>query len=295
MVSEALLKRCSFPPAGTAVTLAVSGGPDSLALLVLATAAACDATAVHVDHGLRPGSAEEADAVAKAAARYGAAFRSERVRVGQGPNLEARARTARYAVLPPDVLTGHTLDDQAETMLLNLLRGAGTAGMAGMRDDGRRPLLRLRRSETRALCQEEGLSWLDDPTNRDPAFLRNRVRHEILPLLDDVAGREVAPVLARQADGFAEVADLLDSLAAALDVHDAPALGEAPAAVAAAAVRGWLRPANGGHPPDAATVARVLAVAGGEATATEVGGGWRVERSRNRLRLVHGWGAGRPL
>src|SRR5437879_6492898 len=110
--SAALLRslgeRCSFPIAGSDVTCAVSGGADSLALLVLAAAAGCRVTAVHVDHGLRPGSAAEADVVAAAAARVGAAFRAEQAPVGAGPNLEERAREARYDVLPPDVLTGHT-------------------------------------------------------------------------------------------------------------------------------------------------------------------------------------------
>ena len=129
--------RCDFPVAGTAVTCAVSGGADSLALLVLAVEAGCAVTAVHVDHGLRAGSAAEADIVAAAAARFGAVFRAERVDVPAGPNLEARARAARYAVLPPDVCTGHTADDQAETVLLNLLRGAGAPGVAALRP-GRR-------------------------------------------------------------------------------------------------------------------------------------------------------------
>ena len=131
----ALLARCSFPPAGTAVDCAVSGGADSLALLVLAVAAGCSVTAIHVDHGLREGSAGEADVVAAAAARFGARFRAERVDVASGPNLEARARAARYAVLPADVLLGHTADDQAETILINLLRGAGVGGLTGMRRD----------------------------------------------------------------------------------------------------------------------------------------------------------------
>src|SRR4051794_34724120 len=142
MVSAAdLLPRCAFPGAGTAVTCAVSGGADSLALLALATAAGLQVTAVHVDHGLRPGSAMEAEVVAQSAKAFGARFRSERADVAPGPNLEARARAARYAVLPAGVFTGHTADDQAETVLLNLLRGAGLDGLAGIRRDGRRPLL----------------------------------------------------------------------------------------------------------------------------------------------------------
>src|SRR4051795_2102158 len=89
---ELLLPRCRFPAPGTAVTCAVSGGPDSLALLVLACAAGCDVTAMHVDHGLRAGSDREADVVAAAAARFGARFEARTVLVPPGPNLEARAR-----------------------------------------------------------------------------------------------------------------------------------------------------------------------------------------------------------
>ncbi len=280
-----LLGRCRFPAPGTAVTLAVSGGADSLALLVLAAEAGCRSTAVHVDHGLRPGSAAEAAVVAAAAERVGAAFRAERVVVAPGPNLEARARHARYGVLPPDVLTGHTADDQAETVLLNLIRGAGIEGLAGIRDDGRRPLLGLRRTETLAVCHERGLEPVQDPSNVDPVHRRNRVRHEVLPLLDAVAERDVAAVLARQARLLADEADLLVELAADVDPTDARALAGHPVALARVAVRNWLRGAGGGHPPDAATVERVLAVARGEAAATDVGRGWRVTRSAGRLRL----------
>ena len=275
-----MLERCTFP-AGD-VTCAVSGGADSLALLVLAVRAGCRVTAVHVDHGLRPGSAAEAGVVRAAAERYGAAFRAETVDVGPGPNLEARARAARYAVLPPDVLTGHTADDQAETVLLNLLRGAGLDGLAGMRSGGTHPILALRRAETEALCRDEGLTPLVDPTNADPAHRRNRVRHELIPLLNDIAQRDVVPILARQAALLRDEADALDD--SGLDPTDARALAAAPAVLARRAVRRWLA---GGqpHPPDRATVERVLAVARGEARATDVGGGRRVARSQGRLTL----------
>jgi tRNA(Ile)-lysidine synthase len=264
------------------VTCAVSGGADSLALLVLAVEAGCAVTAVHVDHGLRPDSADDGVVVEQVAARYGARFRAEQAPVAPGPNLEARARAARYARLPAGVLTGHTADDQAETVLLNLLRGAGPDGMAGMRPE-RRPLLRLRRAETRALCAAEGLVPVHDPSNDDPAYRRNRVRHELLPLLDHIAGRDVAALIARQADLFRDDAALLDELAAGLDPTDARAVAAAPPALARRAVRRWLL---GEHPPDRATVDRVLAVARGEATACDVGGGRRVRRRHQRLTLV---------
>ena len=280
-----LLARCSFPPLGTDVTCAVSGGADSLALLVLAVAAGCNVTAVHVDHGLRPGSADEAEVVRAAAEKLGAAFRAEKVDVAPGPNLEARARAARYAVLPPDVLTGHTADDQAETVLLNLLRGAGLDGLAGMRT-GRHPILALRRSETEAVCRAEALIPVADPTNADPAHRRNRVRHELLPLLAEIAQRDPVPILARQAALLRDDADALDAMAAALDPTDAPALAAAPPALARRAVRRWLTDGQA-HPPDAATVERVLAVARNQAKAADVGQGRRVARTRNVLRLEH--------
>jgi tRNA(Ile)-lysidine synthase len=267
----------------------VSGGPDSLALLVLAAAQGCRVTAIHVDHGLRPGSATEADLVASVAASLGAGFSAVVAHVAPGPNLEARARAARYAALPVGALTGHTADDQAETVLLNLLRGAGVDGLAGM-DPARRPLRRLRRSETRALCGAWGLSPVVDPTNAEPAFRRNRVRRELVPLLSAIAERDVVPVLARQAELVRDDVVLLDELATALDPTDARALAAAPAALARRAVRRWLRTAGPGgaeqYPPDAAAVARVLAVARGDAVACQLAGGWRVARSGGRLRLA---------
>ena len=280
-----LLARASFPDAGTAVTCAVSGGADSLALLALAVAAGGRVRAVHVDHGLRPGSAGEAARVADAAQRLGAAFETRCVEVGDGPNLEARARAARYAALPEGVLTGHSADDRAETVLLHLLRGAGPTGAIGIARSASRPLLDLRRSETEALCAALGLDPLHDPSNDDPRFRRNRVRHELLPLLADIGDRDPVPVLVRQADLFAEVDAALGLAAAQLDPTDAAALAAAPTAVAGAAVRAWLVEAGvgDGYGVDAAAVARVLAVARGEHVATEVVGGWRVARSRGRL------------
>ena len=279
-----LLERCTFPRPGTHVSCAVSGGADSLALLALAAAHGCDVTAIHVDHGLRPGSDAEADVVARAASVVGATFRSERVDVSPGPNLEARARDARYGVLPADVLTGHTADDQAETLLLNLLRGSGRAGLGAMRPE-RRPLLALRREETHRLCDELGWDRVEDPSNLDPAHRRNRVRRELLPLLCDIAQRDVVPVLARQAALMRDESDLLAELAATLDARDAAAVAAAPVALARLAVRQWLREDTGGpHPPDAAAVERVLAVARGEVVATEVAG-HRVARTAGRLRV----------
>ncbi len=278
-----LLAKCTFPPSGTTVTCAVSGGADSMTLMVLAVAAGCTVTAVHVDHGLRSGSEAEAEVVAAVAERFGAAFRAETIEVPGGPNLEARAREARYAVLPDDVMTGHTADDQAETMLLNLMRGASSTGLAAMRPGPRRPILALRRATTARFCHAVGIKAIDDPTNRDPAFLRNRVRHELLPLMNEMAVRDLVPVLTRQSGLLRDDCDLLDQLAESIDPTDAKRLTAAPVQLARRAVRRWL---TTDHPPDAATVERVLRVASGQASGCDIGSGRRVERSRQRLQLL---------
>jgi tRNA(Ile)-lysidine synthase len=282
-----LLARCTFPPPGTAVTCAVSGGADSTALALLAVEAGCVVAIAHVDHGLRPGSADDAALVLRTAAVLGVPCAVHTVAVGDGPNLEARARAARYAVLPADVLTGHTADDQAETVLINLLRGAAASGLAGMRPGPTRPLLGLRRADTVEVCRLAGMTTADDESNTDPRFVRNRVRHEVLPQLADVAARDLVPVLTRQADLLRADDDLLDTLAATLDPTDARQLAAAPPPLARRAVRRWLTGLDqAGHPPDLATVERVLAVARGESTACDVAGGHRVARSRQRLSLI---------
>ncbi len=266
---------------------AVSGGPDSLALLVLAVASGCLVTAVHVDHGLRPGSSQEGGVVADASRRFGASFRSERVVVDDGPNLEARARQARHAVLGPRAATGHTADDQAETVLVNLLRGSGVEGLAAMRVGPRHPLLDLRRSETEALCAAVGLSPVRDPSNHDPRFVRNQIRHELIPLCSAIASRDVVPVLARQASVLAGDADLLGALAALVDPEAAGALAVAPEAVARRSVRAWLA-GEGNYPPPLDAVERVLDVARNRHRATEIPGGRRVARSAGRLSVAPG-------
>jgi tRNA(Ile)-lysidine synthase len=281
---DSLLARCAFPGPSTAVACAFSGGADSTALVALAHAAGCAVNAIHVDHRLRPSSAADAQHAAALAATIGVEFELVTVDVGPGPNLEARARAARLAALPPGAMTGHTADDQAETVLINLLRGAGTSGLAGIRPGPTKPILALRRDETRHLCDALALRVVDDPTNLDPRFVRNRVRSELLPLLDDIAGRDVTALLARTAELLGDDADLLDELAGTLDPTDARALAVADPRLARRSLRAWLT--KDGYPPDLATVDRVLDVARGAARACEIGGGRRVERKAQQLRIV---------
>lgn len=253
-----------------------------MALMVLARAHGLDVTAVHVDHGLRPESASDAGTVRTLADRLGIAVQVHTIAVQPGPNLEARARDARYGVLPTDVLTGHTADDQAETLLINLLRGAGPRGMAAMRHGLGRPLLGLRRHETRALCEQLDIAVVHDHTNDDPRFQRNRIRHEVLPLLASVSRRDPVPILVRTAQVLRDEDDLLDELASALDPTDARSLCAAPAPLARRAIRRWLADP---YPPDQATVDRVMAVARGEALACDIGGNREIRRSKQQLSI----------
>ena len=277
-----LLARCTFPERGSSVSLAVSGGPDSMALLLLAHAAELDITAIHVDHQLRPDSARDADIIRAVTELLGITLVVHAVNVGDGPNLEARARTARYAMFPAEIMTGHTEDDQAETVLINLLRGAGAHGLSAMRPGITRPLLRIRREETRSLCTSLNIATVDDLTNTDPRFLRNRVRHELLLLMSDLSQRDPVPLLARTADVLRADNDFLDELARKLDPTDAKALAIAPTPLAHRALRQWL---SDPYPPDLATLERILAVARGDVLACDIGENRQIRRSKQRLTL----------
>jgi len=282
------------------VVVACSGGPDSLALLALAAARDLGPVAVYVDHGLRAESADDARLVAHVAGQLGVVSRSVAVRVDPGPNLEARARDARYDALDrvrreldaAVVLVGHTADDQAETVLLNLLRGSASRGLGGMavrRDTVVRPLLGLRRSDTEAVCAALGLEPARDAMNDDTTFRRVWIRTEVLPALSAGAGRDLVPVLARQAEVLRADSDYLDELARAAwppapDRAPATALAQLPVPLARRAVRQWL----GAPPPSLAEVERVLQVARGEIRATELAGNRRVERHSGELQCVRG-------
>jgi tRNA(Ile)-lysidine synthase len=215
--------------AGDLVLVACSGGADSLALAAATAFAAprldLRAGGVTVDHGLQPGSGERAAAVAGLLAKLGLdPVRSAAVTVPAGPGPEAAARAARYGALDraaeeygaAAILLGHTLDDQAETVLLGLARGSGGRSLAGMparRGRYRRPLLAVRRATTGAACAELGLEPWQDPHNRDLRFARARVRHQALPALEAALGPGVAEALARTASQLRADAECLDDLA----------------------------------------------------------------------------------
>lgn len=233
--------------------VALSGGPDSLALTAVA-AGLHPTTALIVDHRLQPGSAEVAATAQEQALSLGCvAAQVITVDVGSEGGPEAAARTARYRALDDaregkPVLLGHTLDDQAETVLLGLGRGSGPRSIAGMRPydpPWGRPLLGVRRALTRAVCEALSLQAWQDPHNLDPRYTRVRLRTEVLPLLEDVLGGGVAEALARTAAALREDTDTLDALAAdavapgAADL-DVAALATLPDALRRRAIRGWL-------------------------------------------------------
>ena len=263
-----------------------------------ADARAADVVVAHLDHGLRPDSADDATFVADASAGLGLRCEVRRTDVAaiaraEGISIEESGREARYGFLHEVagddglIATAHTLDDSAETILLNLLRGSGLSGVAGIpARRGRivRPLLHARRSVLRALLDEAGVTYRDDPSNADPAYLRNRIRSELLPLLEGLRPGAVERI-ARFSRLAADDGALLDELAAAelerrrgqdglIDWHDppAPALG-----------RRVLRLAIGEPAPSAERVEALLEAATGDRGGVQVElGGGRVASVRER-------------
>ncbi len=234
------------------VVVGCSGGADSTALALGAHWAAARngsrVTALIVDHGLQPGSDEVAASTAARLVAHGIPTRAVAVEVRpDGEGIEAAARHARLEALAAPglpVLLGHTLDDQAETVLLGLLRGSGTrslAGMAAVRGQFIRPLLGLRRADTEAACRAWGIPWWQDPMNDQPAFSRVRARR-LLAQLDEALGRDVAPALARGAILARADADALDAIAArhADGVPRCRELQELPDAVRWRVLHRWL-------------------------------------------------------
>jgi tRNA(Ile)-lysidine synthase len=234
--------------------VALSGGPDSLALTAVA-APLRPTNALIVDHGLQPDSAVVAETARRHALALGCVGAQVlRVHVGNDGGPEAAARTVRYAALDAHrdgpVLLAHTLDDQAETVLLGLGRGSGVRSIAGMVPHDPpwcRPLLGVRRAVTHAACRELDLTAWQDPHNNDRRFTRTRLRLEVLPLLEDVLGGGVAEALARTATALREDGDLIDTLAAQALAEvtadaglSARALAALPDPVRRRVIRGWL-------------------------------------------------------
>ncbi|MFC4591290.1 tRNA lysidine(34) synthetase TilS [Sphaerisporangium corydalis] len=228
-IRRAVRRSLADVPNGALVLVACSGGTDSLALAACLGFAAPRmgrrAGLLSVDHGLQEGSAERARGVVALAAELGLEpAEAHTVSVGRSGGPEAAARDARYEALSlaagrlgaAAVFLGHTLDDQAETVLMRLSRGSGTRSLAGMPGTSgiyRRPLLGVARATTRVACEALGLTPWDDPHNVDPAYTRVRVRHDVLPVLERALGPGVKEALARTAGLCRDDADALDAWA----------------------------------------------------------------------------------
>ena len=282
MAIAELLGRCSFPDGY--LHLGVSGGADSVAMAVLARSAGRAFTIWHVDHGIRPSSAADAAFVRDLATEWGVPFEYRRLDLDPSANFEATARRLRYDVLPVDVCVAHTANDRAETVLLNLFRGAGLTGTAARMDRAHRPILSLTRADTVAVCAEAGVVPRHDPTNGDMAMTRNAVRHRLLSEIAEVFEVDPIPLLNRHADLVADALALIETAAAELDPTDVHALRSAPRAVASEALRAWIQQESGDpYRVDTATIERVWQVVEGERRAAETVGGHRVTRSKGRL------------
>lgn len=209
----------------------VSGGPDSVCLLDvlgrLSQSLELDLEVAHVDHGLSPESEAIAAAVARLASGAGHDVHVARATGLEGANLQARAREFRYRFFETvasetgatRIVTGHTLDDRVETTLARLIHGAGTDGLAGLRPrEGKRlrPLLGVRRDETRTYCAERGLDFVDDPANDDDRFERAAVRARLIPAIEERWGEGAVRAMAASAARLAEDADFLEGLAGTL-------------------------------------------------------------------------------
>jgi tRNA(Ile)-lysidine synthase len=260
---ERTIRRHAMLAGGETVLVGVSGGADSVALLHLlvglAEAWRLRLHVLHVDHQLRTDSSRDADFVREIGTRLGVPVDVATVTVDSRGSLEAAARAARYAALEAGaarvgahrVALGHTADDQAETVLMRLLEGAGVRGLAGIppvRGRFIRPLIELRRAALEAELQRAALTWVEDPTNRDPKFLRNRIRHELLPLLADSYSPGITGTLTRVSalardtvaalDGAAEIElERLGTFGAGAVTLPLPALRALPRQVAAEILR----------------------------------------------------------
>ncbi|MGH8873653.1 MAG: tRNA lysidine(34) synthetase TilS, partial [Acidimicrobiia bacterium] len=287
-LSEAVLAACDLPADGSAA-VALSGGADSSVCAWASGRSGRPVRALHVHHGL-PASDTLAAAAEAVASRLGLSITVLRVAVPDGSSFEARARDLRYAAMEAAMddeewlLTGHTADDQAETVLINLLRGAGIDGLAGIparRGRVARPLLGVTRAETRELATLLELPWLDDPANLDPHPLRNRVRRDLLPALEAGYRPGLSAALARMAGRAGAEAAHLQEQADRLTLDLCPAgarlaaaeLVTFPGVVAARAIRAALRAVRPPYAGTAEEVALVQGVAVGETSHARLPGG----------------------
>jgi tRNA(Ile)-lysidine synthase len=292
--------------------IGVSGGRDSVALLhQLLAAGFRDLIVCHLDHGLRPESAEDARFVSELAAQHGleavigrqdVAARAKRRR----QSLETAGREARYGLFTqvsrnrdcPRLFLAHHADDQVETFLFNLFRGAAMSGLAAMRPlttrtidgvrlDISRPLLGVWRAEIDAYVAKHGLAFREDASNTDPRHTRNRLRHELLPAIERALGRDVRTTIWRTAEILRAEDELLAAMIAEQDLSpelSVPALIALPLAIQRRLLHAWLK-AQGVPDVGYDEVEAVRALLAGRRAKCNLSGGWHARRRTKRLFL----------
>lgn len=303
-LAESVLARIGASLPHGALVIALSGGADSAVAAWAAQRLGDEVRAIHVDHGLAA-SDELRRAASAIAAALGMELDVVTVEVPMGPSAEDQARRVRHQALvdglkPGEKLvSGHTGDDQAETVLGNVIRGAGSAGLGGIppaRGRWVRPLLGVRRKETQALAGELGLPFADDPQNSDLALRRNKIRHELIPRLEAEYNPEVAAALRRTGELAVDDDQQLEAWAARTPQHiagsgevmvAAAALVTLPKPVASRVARRAIRAARGPHGGSYQEVASVLAVATGNPSSISLADGIQVSREGAMVTL-HG-------
>lgn len=268
--------------------LAVSGGVDSMALLdLLRQQAGVKLTVAHFDHGIRSDSHEDRRLVAELARKHGLPFVYDEGNLGAGAS-EAEARSARYAFLrrvqqatgAKAIITAHHKDDALETAVLNILRGTGRKGLTALSDrhDTRRPLLHISKQQLIDHAREQGLVWREDSTNHNQTYLRNYIRHRIVPRLNKSGREQLSQIITRLHEVNKELDEALtrqlhlQSTARKLDRNWFNSL---PHNVSREIMAAWLR-ANGIRDFDRKTIERLVVLA-------------KVAAAGKQLDIVHGW------
>ena len=232
---DALAAKTAFPDGE--LNLAVSGGADSAAMVALAAHMGRDAVIHHVNHGLRDNGDTEEQRVRSLGERFGYQVVIHHAIIEGDSNIEEKARNERRRLMPSNMMTGHTANDRAETFLHNLMRGAGSNGLAVMVN---KPLVGLTETEIDQICVYFNLDLNVDETNFTDTYTRNRTRHELIPLMSDIAGRDVIGPINRTSDILAEESAFLDQIASNIDVTDCKTARTQPDVLLRRATKTWL-------------------------------------------------------
>ncbi len=278
------------------VVVACSGGADSIALSLIAYCNSLNFSIAYIEHEISTYTSECAVMVKQLAEDLDAEFNSINLKMSQRSladgNIEANARELRYQALSEIriqtqskfILTAHHKDDVVETFLINLLRGSGsgTASLSQQRDSIFRPLLHWRKKELEDFVTSCGYDFFDDPGNTDPRFVRNRIRHEVIPLLNEIADRDIVPLVSRTAELLSQDNSFLNEYASSLWPNGDPdtrELAKLDLVLQRHALRTWIK----GYPPTYDEIERILDVVNHKVRSTQLSGNRTIWRSGAKL------------